>query len=251
MSRISDVPLKKEMFSLFVVALIVVAALTSSFFFYDRYQKAQDLLAKGGDAQSVAEVRGVMEKVGKLIQLPSGEEPTLATVSDKSKLAGQSFFVNAQNGDKVLIYQNAKKAILYRPSAHKIIEVAPVNFPSEQQVAGVQDQQSASSEAELVSPTPMELPTVSILNGTSIVGLTRKVETALKAEVPEVEILTKENAKSQEYSETIVIDVNGSFKVQAEQIAKLLGVKVGTLPKNETKPTSDILIIAAPDFQTE
>lgn len=69
----------------------------------------------------------IPQKVGRLIELPSDEQPTIVTVSDKDKLAGQLFFLNAQDGDKVLIFPKAGKAILYRPSEDKIIEVGVVN----------------------------------------------------------------------------------------------------------------------------
>ncbi len=59
--------------------------------------------------------------------LPNGETPTIATVSDPEALKDQVFFVDAQKGDKVLIYSNAKKAILYRPGDDKIITIAPLN----------------------------------------------------------------------------------------------------------------------------
>ena len=62
--------------------------------------------------------------------LPTGETPTIATVTDASKLKDQAFFTNAVTGDKVLIYTNAKKAFLYRPSTNKIINIAPVNLGS-------------------------------------------------------------------------------------------------------------------------
>jgi hypothetical protein len=71
-------------------------------------------------------------KVGKLVELPSGETPTTATVSDASKLKNQEFFAQAQNGDKVLIYSKSKRAVLYRPSSNKIIEYAAVDFNSTQ-----------------------------------------------------------------------------------------------------------------------
>jgi|SRR3989344_6319278 len=72
----------------------------------------------------------LVEKIGILIELPAGEEPTIATVTDKTKLSDQAFFAPAQNGDVVLIYTDAKKAYLYRPSTNKILDVAPVNFPT-------------------------------------------------------------------------------------------------------------------------
>lgn len=68
--------------------------------------------------------------VGKLAQLPVDEKPTVATVMDATKLKGQAFFAKAANGDKVLIFTQAQKAYLYRPSTNKIIEIAPFNLGS-------------------------------------------------------------------------------------------------------------------------
>lgn len=83
-------------------------------------------LAKG-QAQVQAETESLISKVGKLINLPADEKPTVATVTDESKIKDQVFFQKAQNGDIVLIYTNSQKAILYRPSENKIIEVGTVN----------------------------------------------------------------------------------------------------------------------------
>lgn len=67
--------------------------------------------------------------VGKLINLPKGETPTVAAVTDAAAAKKQSaFFNDAQNGDKVLLYVKAGEAILYRPSTNKIILVAPLTF---------------------------------------------------------------------------------------------------------------------------
>ena len=65
----------------------------------------------------------LISQVGSLLELPP-EEPTIATVTNLKKLEGQLFFVHAELGDKVLLYEKARKVILYRPSAHKVIEVA-------------------------------------------------------------------------------------------------------------------------------
>lgn len=70
----------------------------------------------------------LISAVGKLITLPEDENPTIATVSDPAKLAGQPFFSRAKEGDKVLIYTRYKKAILYRPSERKLVEVADLNL---------------------------------------------------------------------------------------------------------------------------
>lgn len=81
-----------------------------------------------GQQQVLTEIDVLVSEVGKLISLPSDEKPTVATITDIEKLKDQAFFVNAKNDDKVLIYTNAKKAILYRPSEKRIIEVGAVNI---------------------------------------------------------------------------------------------------------------------------
>ena len=68
------------------------------------------------------EINDVVAKVSKIIILPEGEEPTIATVLDLEKVKDQPFFANAKIGDKVLIYLKAKKAFLYDPIANKIVE---------------------------------------------------------------------------------------------------------------------------------
>lgn len=76
------------------------------------------------------ETAQLLEEVGKLVTLPPNEQPTIATVTDPEKLKDQAFFAQSRMGDKVLIYNQAKRAILYRPSEHKIIEIAPLELPT-------------------------------------------------------------------------------------------------------------------------
>lgn len=83
----------------------------------------------GGDKPSATEeTSDLVERVGRHLVLPQNETPTSATVSDLSKLQGQPFFAKAKVGDRVLIYTQSRKAILYDPVADKIVEVAPVTF---------------------------------------------------------------------------------------------------------------------------
>lgn len=114
-----------------VITLIVVLLIA---FFTVRYQNAQKEIERLTNPQEAVkeEKKQLQDKVGKLVALPEGETPTIATVSDVNKLKSQAFFAKAENGDKVLIYTQAKKAVLYRPSINKVIEVAPVNLGDSQ-----------------------------------------------------------------------------------------------------------------------
>ncbi|MGH9857147.1 MAG: hypothetical protein ACRD4B_04810, partial [Acidobacteriota bacterium] len=121
---------KKLVLSL-VVALVLIGAAVGVGFLYKAYtdqKERADRLTNPTEAAK-EETRLLIEKVGSLTELPN-DEPTIATVRDVTKLQDQSFFQNAQNGDKVLIFTQAKKAVLYRPSTEKIIEIAPVNLGS-------------------------------------------------------------------------------------------------------------------------
>jgi hypothetical protein len=69
----------------------------------------------------------LIRDVGKLVDLPANETPSIMTVTDLGPLAGQTFFSNAQIGDKVLIYSQSKRAILYRPDEKRIIVSASIS----------------------------------------------------------------------------------------------------------------------------
>ncbi len=114
--------LPRFVFPLLVVLTVALAA--STVYFYRQFNVAQ------ADPQKIAqaEAQELASEVGKLIVVPTDEVPTIATVSDPEQLKTQAFFSGAKQGDKVLIYTNAKKAILYDPVAKKIITVAPINI---------------------------------------------------------------------------------------------------------------------------
>ena len=78
--------------------------------------------------ESREETIKLLAEISKIIVLPDNEIPVIATVNDPVKLSDQPFFIKAKVGDKVLIYPNNKKAILYSPENNKIIEVAPLNI---------------------------------------------------------------------------------------------------------------------------
>ena len=103
-----------------VVALLIVAGLY--------YLWAGSGFSSADASATPTSPQLILAELGKIILLPAGETPTIATVSDLSKLAGQAFFANAKAGDLVIMYAHARRAILYRSSEHKVIEVAPITL---------------------------------------------------------------------------------------------------------------------------
>lgn len=69
-------------------------------------------------------IQSVIHDVDMVVILPKNETPTVATIADPEKLKGQPFFAQAEIGDQILIYQIAKKAILWRPSVKKVVEIS-------------------------------------------------------------------------------------------------------------------------------
>jgi len=126
------------------VAVVAVALVIGGFFYF----RSKNPPTPANSPQATQdEVKRIVSEVGKLIDLPTSETPTVATVTDITKLKDQPFFQKAKNGDKVLIYTNAKRAILYDPTLRKVLDIAPINL-------GTPSGQPASP-----SPSPKPTPT--------------------------------------------------------------------------------------------
>jgi len=201
---------------------VFVTLIIASAYFYNRYKKTE-LLLNNPTLAAKEEVAAVTAKLGLLMELPK-EEAVIVTVLDTNKLKGQQFFANAKNGDKVLIYSKANKAILYRPATNMIIEVAPV--------------QMGQSQA------PVK---IGILNGTPHASGSATMETALTAKISNISIAKKANAKGN-YDKTLVVDVQGTKPEMAKQLADFVGGSVGKLPSSEALSSDesksiDLLVI--------
>jgi len=223
-----------------IAIILVLLALVPSIYFYSKYSQSQKLLQNQTNDQTAA----LVEKVSKLIELPKNEVPTIATVADKTKLTDQVFFANAQNGDKVLIYTQAKKAILYRPSTNKIIEVAPVNLGDQAKTNPV------TSPAASPSAAP-KIVKVALYNGTTTIGLTATAEKQLKLKLPDVKVTVKESADKDDYLKTLVSDQTGKQGQTAKQIAEIIGGELSSISATKSLPSykdADILVILGEDY---
>lgn len=114
---------KKRQALLMSAAVVIGALLTLALVLF--MQNRQD---KRSADKNRAESQSIITAVGQLYILPSGETPTVATIKDKAKLSGQTFFKDAQNGDYVLVYPKAKTALLYRKSVNKLVNVGPISL---------------------------------------------------------------------------------------------------------------------------
>ncbi len=109
-------------------------------------------------AESQAEADKIVAQVGKLISLPADEKPTVATITNIDQLKGQPFFVNAKNDDKILVYQKANKAIIYRPSENRVIDVGAVNVIGTPAPSVNPEASPTASVKPTPTPTPVESP---------------------------------------------------------------------------------------------
>jgi heme/copper-type cytochrome/quinol oxidase subunit 2 len=196
-----------------VIIAIALAALT--FYFFRQYQN----IKKNPNQVAQAEIDAVVANVGRIIDLPKDETPTLATVQDKDKLKDQPFFAMAENGDKILIYTKAKKAIIYRSKENKLVNVGPIVID------------------------PKTLPQLAIVDaGGDVNGVVKKISDKF---ADNVSIASSATAKSKNSVKQItVLDITGKSGELASQIASEIGGTVSnTYPAGETVPDGANIVI--------
>lgn len=114
---------KKSVIVSFII--LIVLSLGGAGFGIYYYRQYTQVVRRVADPK--IEVKELIAKLGKLIELPTGEEPTVATVTNADQIVSQPFFAKAKNGYRVVLYTNGKLAILYDDVANKIINVGSIN----------------------------------------------------------------------------------------------------------------------------
>lgn len=107
---------KSVIVSFILLILLAIGGSSAGIYYFYQYKS---LLARTNDPNLV--VQELLMKVGKLLDLPTGEQPTVATVTNPELIKDQAFFTKAKKGDRVILYPNARLAILYDETANKII----------------------------------------------------------------------------------------------------------------------------------
>ena len=107
-----------------VVGFVILGGIVGYFAFY--YYNQYNLLKSNPQALTASQTKQVISEVSQLMQLPTDETPQVATVVNPSQVQENTPFKDTESGDVILIYVKARRAILYRPTTNKIIDVAPV-----------------------------------------------------------------------------------------------------------------------------
>lgn len=227
---------KRSRFKFWAVFVLVMIFVVGSLVYVFKVQRdsrlAREELNKiKNSPQELAkqETERLLSQLEKLIVLPGDEQPTIATVTDIDKLKDQPFFVNGKVGDKVIIYTQAQKAILFRPAESKIVEVAP--FVGSPQIA------KAAVAGETIS-----VLTVEIRNGSGRSGVAGNLKTELE-QTGKYQIVKVGNA-AKVYGQSLVVYRDKASQAAAQDLAKSLGgVADSSLPESETGSQAEVLII--------
>jgi hypothetical protein len=167
----------------------------------------------------------ILEQIARLTSLPSGENPEVLTVSDASAIS-QPFMKDAVNGDVVLLFHQAGKAVVYRPSTKTLVAVGP-----------------------LAARTLVDVATVGLYNGTATSGITSREEPLLTSKIPQLSVVIKEKAIRQDYPKTVVVDLSGKHSDKLQAVADYYRASIVKLPAGETAPQADILVIFGANAQ--
>ncbi len=212
---------------------ILVVAITSGVFIYLRKHPTllgASSLPKEEPRETRTELSLILADIRKVMLLTESETPTLATVTEAEKMKTQSFFKNAENGDKVIIYVASHKAILWRPSTKMIIEVGTVS----------KDNSTATTDA----PPRVDLEkkvAIRATNAEKLATIVKKAKT-----IPGVQITASETSATTQYNKTLVIDLSGKRSSEAQLLAQILSATVGDLPSTEkAAKNADFLILVA------
>lgn len=238
----------------FLILLLVIVSGGGLYLFFQNRSISNQLSLLRDDPSAVVRegLETLIENVGELTQLPEDEQPTVATVTDVESIKNQSFFQNAQNGDRVLIYSRAKRAILYRPETGKIVEIAPINI---NQTEGLnQDLEGVGGEInEVVDEEPEKtVVRLALANGTPTAGLTGRASNDLVQSAETLDLIfVSETDAAEDYERTIVVPLSEGMEGIATQVALFIGGDVGGLPEGESTPEADILVILGSNYSSE
>jgi len=161
-----------------------------------------------------------------------GQAGPVAIIDNEELLRNHPFFANVHNGDKLLIYKESGKAILFRPYTNEIIAFAPLDAVP-------------STSYEQIEGSPV----IALRNGMGTPYDMKTFEAELTYVAPKSVVVGNENAGKSDYKKSIIVDVVGNKKDEAQSLAYKLRLTVVPLPEGEYRAPAgvDFLIILGKD----
>ncbi|MEI8232950.1 MAG: LytR C-terminal domain-containing protein [bacterium] len=224
-----------------IVITIVIGIVMFARQYLSLYLRARELKQTPAKTQELQQkiAKKLMGEVNKIMESPLDELPTVVTVTDSTNLAKDPFFEKAKNGDKVLIYSKAGKAVLYDPKRHEILAFTTISLGN---------QNSNPTPSPTTTPTPAPAR-VAIRNGSGTVGAGAKAKELIVKTIPGSTIVSVRDATLSDYTESIVVVLDDKSTNTADQLSELVKGKVDSLPTGELAPSdTDVLIIIGSAF---
>ena len=229
--------------------LFMVIVVGGSFLLWQNYQlKAsasenvvENVENQNNELLSEDDILALVTKISKHIMLPVNEEPTIATIVDAEQLSqDQAFYSNVKDGDKVLIYMNAQKALIYRESEDLLINVGPVYTNESKEESSTEEILEESVIEQSEEPIIIE-----IRNGSKTAGVAGDLKIKL-SENEYYNIIDIGDANEKTYEGYTIINLTtGNKDLQLNSLLSDMGVaEVDTeLPEGIEETEAEILII--------
>jgi hypothetical protein len=122
-----------------VVTLLLLGATAICVLLFLKYREAVDTNPKNIEQKTV-------EEVAKLVETPD-EKPSVVTVLDASKLSNAELAARAQDGDRLLVYAENRRVIMYRPSNGKIVDILTIKDVQDAVVAPAEGTEAEGTAA--------------------------------------------------------------------------------------------------------
>lgn len=113
------------------VSIAIISSLGISIYGYittSRPKAKPEVKAEKQENPAAKQQKDMLQTAAKQIELPTNEQPIIATITSKELLSNQDFFRDALDGDKILMFPVNKKAYLYRPSTKQVLVEAPLLY---------------------------------------------------------------------------------------------------------------------------
>lgn len=220
-----------------MVFLPMVVALVLAGFFYFKWQELKQDGVEMTQEEARKEIGEIVKKIGRLVLLPEGEIPVLVKIEDKDKISkNQNFFEKTENGDMMLVYKEAKKAYLYRPSEDKLINMAPVDIQGD--------------DVEVVRSAEVgdEVFDVVIRSSAQAAELSEEFSKILLEEFDDLRLMALEDAASDDYEISMLVVNIAGVEELADEIADRFGLQLlESLPEGEVSSEGALVVILGND----